>query len=73
MGYTIRTRDVRFTWWMEFNKRTFTPDWGDKAAIYELYDYSIDPEGNENKQGDVKYQGVKDVLKARIISKISIQ
>ena len=62
MGYSVRVDKARYTEWIGFNITTFNPIW-DVVNATELYDYSIDPEGNVNRADDPSYTNMRDSLR----------
>lgn len=71
MGYSIRSKEYRYTEWLEWNKTTLLPIW-DKLAGTELYDhrgiptYPTDYNAYENKNhaGDQSYANVQKEFSA---------
>ena len=69
MGYSIRTRDWRWTEWLAWNGTAMRPMW-DQSAGEELYDHR---EGtgawhteNENLAGDTSLADVRKELGAQL-------
>ncbi|XP_041973462.1 iduronate 2-sulfatase [Aricia agestis] len=61
MGYSIRTKQYRYTEWVNFNSTTFTIDW---ELIYggELYNHHTDPDESNNLYTNIHYEPVKKYL-----------
>jgi iduronate 2-sulfatase len=68
MGYSLRTRDHRLTWWIKDNfdatRTAFRPEMVEAA---ELYDYVHDPLETRNRADDPAYAGVRRELEAQMI------
>ncbi|KAK7097561.1 iduronate 2-sulfatase-like [Littorina saxatilis] len=47
MGYTMRTEEHRYTEWIAYDLKTYTPTWS-KVYARELYIYSSDPDEDVN-------------------------
>lgn len=58
MGYSIRTKDYRLTWWMKKGFRSNMPFDYDLIEVKELYDYKNDPLETVNVVNDKKYTQV---------------
>ena len=57
LGYTVRDKQFRYTEWLNFNNKTFCPDF--KTILgKELYHIVKDPENNENVVGKAEYTEV---------------
>lgn len=65
MGYSIRTVQYRYTEWVEFSNKNFTPNW---KNIYgrELYDHFIDPDENLNLITRLQLQDVANALSKQL-------
>lgn len=66
MGYSLRTKDYRYTMWLnDFTTR----DAFEERKIYaeELYDYRKDPLETINVVGEVDYSAVKNELKRKML------
>lgn len=68
MGYSLRTRQFRYTAWIGFDPDTFTRDW---TKIYgeELYDHTIDPQENMNLIDRPQMAQISKWLKLRLQAK----
>ena len=55
MGYSMRTERYRYTKWVKFDHKTYTPDWS-KSSGTELYDHVTDPEENDNVAGKPEFK-----------------
>ena len=55
MGYSMRTARYRYTEWVKFDHKTYTPDWSKSAGV-ELYDHDVDPEENHNVASKAGYK-----------------
>jgi len=68
MGYSIRTKQYRFTMWMKSKFRSSQPF--NESLIYgmELYDYKKDPNETVNVVDDKEYVKIKNELKQKMIS-----
>lgn len=67
MGYSLRTKDYRYTMWMNgFTSK----DAFEERKIYaeELYDYRKDPLETINVVGEVDYLAVKNELKRKMLA-----
>lgn len=58
MGYSIRTKQFRYTEWVSFNNTSFKTNWN-KIYGLELYDHIIDPEESNNLYLVLKYKYIK--------------
>lgn len=67
MGYSLRTARHRFTEWVHFNKKTFTPDW-EKVVDEELYDHVLDPNENLNLADRPQLSDLIKLLKVQLHS-----
>lgn len=47
MGYSLRTKQYRYTEWVSFDNNNCTPNWS-RTLDRELYDHFIDPDENMN-------------------------
>ena len=65
LRYTIRTDQYRYTQWIKFLKRSWTPDWN---TVYgnELYDHYADPNENVNLAVDSSYSTIVDDLSQKL-------
>ncbi len=54
MGYSVRSRDFRYTEWVGFNATSCTPDF-ENVQDRELYDHRRDPDEYENVVDSVDY------------------
>lgn len=59
MGYSMKTKNYRYTEWIEFSPKTFLGNWSNIYAK-ELYIHSSDPKENKNEANNPKY---KDIIK----------
>jgi iduronate 2-sulfatase len=57
MGYTVCTKQYRYTEWVRYDYITLAPDWSIMPAV-ELYDHYSDPEESRNVAMETKYQHV---------------
>ena len=72
MGYTIRTKDYRYTeyvWIKELEYPDYRPDFERLADHEELYDLNEDPEENVNRFDDPTLQDVKAMLSEKLRAK----
>ena len=67
MGYTMRTDRYRYTQWVKFDKKTYTPQW-EKSVGVELYDHGVDPDENDDVANDKSYEVIAQGLKKLLIS-----
>jgi hypothetical protein len=58
MGYSIRTRSHRLTWWMASGFRSDQPFSPAQVVARELYDYEKDPLETANVVDEKAYQGL---------------
>ncbi|XP_055631229.1 iduronate 2-sulfatase [Toxorhynchites rutilus septentrionalis] len=65
MGYSIRTKQYRYTAWIGFDPSKFTRDWT-KLYGEELYDHSIDPNENMNLAERPQLLEIKEHLNLRL-------
>ena len=67
MGYSIRTKQYRYTMWLKDKFRTY--DSFDESKIYgtELYDYKKDPNETVNVVNEKKYAAISKQLKSKMI------
>ena len=78
MGYTIRSKDWRYTEWVKFNLTSNTPDWLSVNGI-ELYDHRGDSHDSfgyyerENLASDSRYGDVRIVLSAMLQSQMVVR
>ncbi|KAL6257218.1 hypothetical protein P5V15_012145 [Pogonomyrmex californicus] len=63
MGYTLKTRDYRYTAWLPFTHTTCKPDW-DIIIAEELYDHRTDRKENFNIVTSSKMLNTKKQLRA---------
>ena len=65
LRYTIRTHQWRYTEWIKFARRYWTPDWN---TVYgnELYDHCTDPDENVNLAVDSAYITIVDELSEKL-------
>ena len=66
MGYSVRTDQFRYTWWLKYDYVTYKPIFEGEDSGDELYDHSIDPEENMNRAADPKYKNEVKKLRAVI-------
>ncbi|XP_063706088.1 iduronate 2-sulfatase [Culicoides brevitarsis] len=69
MGYSIRTRQFRYTIWIPFNHETFAADWRTIIAE-ELYDHSFDAEERENIASRPEISHIKSILFEKLHKKM---
>jgi len=65
MGYSMRTKDYRYTEWVGFDHVTFTMDWSDVHAR-ELYLRTKDPQENVNVAGFKQYAALVEALSKQL-------
>lgn len=65
MGYSIRTKQYRYTEWVGWNSKTFKANWTDVKDI-ELYDHFIDPDENLNLSGRPGLEEVQTDLRKQL-------
>ena len=73
MGYSIRSRDYRYTEWVKWNQTSLLPLW-DQLVGVELYDHRAIPSyptdynayENKNYAGDAEYGAVQKQLSASL-------
>jgi iduronate 2-sulfatase len=58
MGYSFRTKEYRYTVWIN-NKKSTVPIFKEDIHAEELYDYKNDPLETENKIDDEEYRKIK--------------
>lgn len=65
MGYTMKTKDYRYTEWIQFSPETFKGNW---SSIYaqELYVHSVDEEENNNVANKSEYVETVEKLKKQL-------
>jgi arylsulfatase A-like enzyme len=68
MGYSIRTKQYRLTYWMKNDYRSNQPFSPDLVTAKELYDYYKDPLETANVVNDKDYKDISDDLQDRIIA-----
>jgi len=61
MGYSIRSSRYRYTEWVDFDNKNYTPEWKAVKGV-ELYDHVVDPEENYNHANDRAYVYVRAKL-----------
>lgn len=66
MGYSIRTRSHRLTWWMVNGFRSDQPFSPAKIVARELYDYDRDPLETVNVVDDKDYQTITATLSGKM-------
>ena len=63
MGYTLRTKEYRYTEWVVYDTVKYEPIWDEaRNRGFELYDHNVDPFENVNRINDPKYVDVKEKL-----------
>lgn len=62
MGYTIRTKEFRYTAWVRFDATVLKADWQTIFAE-ELYDHATDPQENVNVVAKPEYAHERAKLK----------
>jgi len=67
MGYSMRTRKYRYTEWVNFDPKTFTPDFNEVVAN-ELYLHEQDPLEIENVASLQMYEILVKKLKSKLIA-----
>jgi len=67
MGYSIRTKHYRLTYWMEIGFRSNQPFSNDLVIAKELYDYEKDPLETVNVIEDKKYSAVVKQMEEKMI------
>lgn len=65
MGYTIRTKQYRYTEWVGFAYGNNKPLWN-KLKATELYDHAVDPAENYNIADSKQYTGIRAKLSAQL-------
>lgn len=71
MGYSIRTKQYRYTEWHDNNYRTYETYNDNNIVGYELYDYENDPLETQNWVDDKRYATVVTNLKAKLIAHLT--
>ena len=66
MGYSIRTRRYRLTWWMGSGFRSGMPFSDDLVYETELYDYKKDPDETVNLTKNKRYRSVTAKMNKKI-------
>ncbi|CRK88537.1 CLUMA_CG002215, isoform A [Clunio marinus] len=68
MGYSIRSKQFRYTAWIKFNSKKFKRNW---RKIYgeELYDHSFDDDENINLAHRFGFEDIKNEFKQRLMQK----
>ncbi|XP_025830062.1 iduronate 2-sulfatase isoform X2 [Agrilus planipennis] len=66
MGYSIKTKQFRYTMWTYFDNEKFTPNWK-KVYATELYDHLFDPEEENNLAGKASLSNLENSLKTALI------
>ena len=63
MGYTLRTKEYRYTEWVDYDIVKYEPIWDEaRNRGLELYDNVVDPHENVNRINDPKYLDVQKQL-----------
>ncbi|XP_060602272.1 iduronate 2-sulfatase-like [Ruditapes philippinarum] len=65
MGYSMRTKEYRYTEWVSFNHKTFKMDWTQVHAR-ELYSHMNDSLEDSNLAGIKQYQSIVDQLSKQL-------
>ncbi|XP_048512115.1 iduronate 2-sulfatase isoform X2 [Athalia rosae] len=65
MGYTIKTKEYRYTTWLAFNHSTAKADWTTMVAE-ELYHNKLDVEENINLVTTQKFSMIKEELRIQL-------
>ncbi|XP_023235188.1 iduronate 2-sulfatase-like isoform X2 [Centruroides sculpturatus] len=65
MGYTIKTKEYRYTEWIKFSPQTFSQDW---SVVYakELYNHTADPQENNNEANNPNYENIMKKLSEQL-------
>ncbi|WP_196782387.1 sulfatase-like hydrolase/transferase [Bremerella volcania] len=63
MGYSLRTKDFRYTEWRDFKT-------GEVRAV-ELYDHKSDPRESSNVVDESTYQDVRQMLRGRLANRLT--
>lgn len=66
MGYSIRTKQYRLTWWMENGFRSNNKFSNDLIVAKELYDYEKDPLETENVVDEENYRSITSDLEKKM-------
>lgn len=61
MGYSIRTKQYRYTEWIDFNNKLFSRNWSNIHGV-ELYDHVKDTSESNNLYLESKYVHIKNRL-----------
>jgi hypothetical protein len=67
MGYSIRTKSYRLTWWMQNGFRSDHPFGKDLIVAKELYDYDKDPLETANVVNEKAYQPITNEMEEKMI------
>lgn len=73
MGYSIRTKQYRYTIWMKNGYRSYQTYNKDLLVASELYDYKKDPDETVNVVDDKKYAAISKELHSKMIQFLSQQ
>jgi arylsulfatase A-like enzyme len=73
MGYSIRTKSYRLTWWMKNGYRSYNPFSKDLIVAKELYDYEKDPLETVNVVDEKAYQAIAREMEEKMISFLKSQ
>ncbi|CAG9090530.1 unnamed protein product [Plutella xylostella] len=69
MGYSIRTRTLRYTEWISFNSTCLHKNWKNNYGI-ELYNHTTDPTESKNLYLDPYYLDTRKELSALLRTKV---
>jgi len=73
MGYSIRTRQYRYTIWAKDSFRSTSPFSNDIVVARELYDYKKDPNETVNVADDKKYSSVAKDMNEKMVHFLASQ
>lgn len=73
MGYSIRTKQYRYTIWMKNSYRSYNTYSEDLMVASELYDYKKDPDETVNVVNDKKYASVSKDLHMKMVQFLAQQ
>jgi iduronate 2-sulfatase len=73
MGYSIRTKQYRYTIWLKDSYRSYKPYSKDLVVATELYDYKKDPNETVNVANDKEYISIAKDLNNKMVTFLNSQ
>jgi len=73
MGYSIRTKQYRYTIWLKDSYRSYKPYSKDLVVATELYDYNKDPNETINVANEKEYNIVAKDLNSKMLTFLNAQ